>query len=83
MNGTLVARPARTRVSAAAALGSDRGARIRGLSLRVLGIAAEVDRHAGLVTNNPRIVTRTDRGNVARADLALLSAARLNAHAAR
>jgi hypothetical protein len=48
-----------------------------------LGIAAEVDRHTGLVTNNPRIVTRPDRGNVARADLALLSAAHLNAHAAR
>ena len=83
MNGTLVARPARTRGSAAAAPGSDRGARIRGLSLRVLGIAAEVDRHAGLVTNNPRIVTRPDRGNVAGADLALLSAARLHPHAAR
>jgi hypothetical protein len=38
-----------------------------------MGIAAEVDRHTRLVTNNPRIVTRPDRGNVARADLALLS----------
>jgi hypothetical protein len=56
---------------------------IRVLSLGVLGIAAEVDRHAGLVTNDPRIVTWLDRGNVAGADLALLSAARLHPHAAR
>jgi hypothetical protein len=84
VNGTLVARPdRRTRVAAAAAPGQDRGARIRGLSLGVLGIAAEVDRHTRLVTNDPRIVTWLDRGNVARADLALLSAARLHPHAAR
>jgi hypothetical protein len=53
------------------------------LSLGVLGIAAEVDCHAGLVANDPRIVTWLDRGNVAGADLALLSAAHLHLHAAR
>jgi hypothetical protein len=57
--------------------------RTRVLSLGVLGIAAEVNRHAGLVAHDPCIVTRLDRGNIAGADLALLSTARLYPHAAR
>jgi hypothetical protein len=49
----------------------------------VLNIAAEIDGHAGLVAHGPRIVTGFDRGNITRADLALLATARLDAQPAR
>ena len=53
------------------------------LTLRVLGVAPEVNGHTGLVADDPRIVARLDRGDVAGADLTFLSAVRLDAHAAR
>jgi len=62
---------------------SREAARIRVLAPRVLGIAAEVDCHAGFVAHGPRIVARLDSGNVARTDLPLFAAVGLDAHAAR
>src|SRR5437764_7036441 len=45
--------------------------RASGLRRPVLRVAAEVDRREGLVTDDPRVVSRLDRGDIAGPDLGL------------
>jgi hypothetical protein len=48
-----------------------------------LGIAAKVYDYTGFITDDPRIMARLNRGNVARANLAFLAAIRRHVHPAR